>query len=69
MNTQKAPARSARGLPDVVIEKRYLDLQRLRDAVRMAEMNSSAMKKTGHRKAVLELISSSAENARPNFGG
>jgi hypothetical protein len=69
MKTQKKPpaARSARGLSDAVIEKRYLDLQKLRDAVRAAELGSAAPKQE-HRKAA-ELVSAPRQPPGPNFGG
>jgi hypothetical protein len=69
MKTQKAFAMSARGLSDAVIQKRYLDLQKLRDAVTIAEMTCAAqnMKKAGPRKAAG--LVASRPNTRPNFGG
>jgi hypothetical protein len=69
MKTQKAPAGSARGLSDAVIQKRYLGLQKLRDAVTIAEMTCAAqnMKKAGPRKAAG--LVASRPNTRPNFGG
>jgi hypothetical protein len=43
VKTQKAAGgKNAGKLSDAVIEKRYLDLQKLRDAVRTAEMNCAA---------------------------
>jgi hypothetical protein len=70
MKTQKVPeAKNARKLSDAIIEKRYLDLQKLRDAVRIAEISCAAqtLKRPGHRKAT-EVVSSTRSNARPNFG-
>jgi hypothetical protein len=68
--TQKATeAKTVRQLSDAVIEKRYLDLQRLRDAVRMAEMSCAAPKKPEHRKTAAELVSAQRQNARSSFGG
>jgi hypothetical protein len=71
MTTQKpAEGKNARKLSDAVIEKRYLDLQKLRDAVRIAEMNCAGqnLKKPKPRKPA-GLVASSRPNTRPNVGG
>jgi hypothetical protein len=69
MKTQKTFTMSARGLSDAVIEKRYLDLQKLRDTIRAAEMNcaTQTLKKAGRRKPAGAIAS--RPNTRPNLGG
>jgi hypothetical protein len=72
MKTQKpAEAKNARKLSDAIIEKRYLDLQKLRDAVRKAERSCAAqtLKKLQHCTPGAELVPSPAHDARPDFGG
>jgi hypothetical protein len=64
-------ARMRASFSDAVIEKRYLDLQKLRDAVRTAEMNCAAQtwKKPLYRKASGNLVSAPGRNGRTDFGG
>jgi hypothetical protein len=72
VKTQKAAGgKNAVKLSDAVIEKRYLDLQNLRDAVRTAEMNCAAQtwKKPLYRKASGNLVSAPGRNGRTDFGG
>jgi hypothetical protein len=72
VKTQKAAGgKNAGKLSDAVIEKRYLDLQKLRDAVRTAEMNCAAQtwKKPLYRKASGNLVSAPGRNGRTDFGG
>ena len=71
MKTHKiGQAKNTRKLSDAVIEKRYLDLQKLRDAVKTAEMSCAGqtLKKPEHRTAA-ELVVSPGQSVRPNFGG
>lgn len=71
MKTHKfGDAKNARQLSDAIIEKRYLDLQRLRDAVKTAEMSCAGqtLKKPKHRRTA-ELVASLGRSVRPNFGG
>jgi hypothetical protein len=71
MKTQKpAEGKHARKLSDAVIEKRYLYLQKLRNAVRIAEMNRAPqnLKQPEPRKPAV-LAASTRPNSRPNIGG
>jgi hypothetical protein len=56
--------KTARILSDAIIAKRYLDLQQLREAVRIAEMSCAAAlsKKPQHRKATSDLLLAQAAN-------
>ena len=65
-----AEGKNARKLSDAVIEKRYLDLQKLRHAVTIAEMNCAGqnLKKPEPRKAA-GLLASTRPNTRPHIGG
>ena len=46
MKTQKAAVKNARELSDAIIARRYLDLQKLRELVRQAEISCApALKK------------------------
>jgi hypothetical protein len=71
MKTQKAAgAKNARKLSDAIIEKRYLDLQKLRDAVRKAEISCApqTLKNSQRRKRATQLVSSPPHNTRQDFG-
>ena len=68
MKTQRpAERKNARKLSDAVIEKRYLDLQKLRHAVTIAEMNCAGQNLKKCKAA--GLLASTRPNTRPNIGG
>jgi hypothetical protein len=69
MKTEKAGEyKNARELSDALIERRYLNLQKLRDIVRKAEISCALpLKQPRHGKRLAKLACSPSNNARPNF--